>query len=182
MIAAAFAAGIFFGGKKDNTKVDSTILTNRLDSIKELSTLEYKYTKMVTYSNVKTFYGWEVPFTEKKFIITYNGSIKSGVDLDEVNISVDNKSKEIKVTLPPAKILSHEISEDSIKIFDEKTSIFNPLKMEDFKSFSSDQKDLVEKEAIDKGLLDEAAKRSKEAILEALSIDGLLDEYKIIFQ
>lgn len=182
MIGASFVAGIFYGGKKDNTKVDSTILTNRLNSIRELSTLEYKYTKMVTYSNVKTFYGWEVPFTEKKFIITYNGSIKSGIDLNDVTVAVDNNKKEIKVNLPEAKILSHEIDEDSIKIFDEKNSIFNPLKVEDFKSFATDQKDSVEKEAIKKGLLTEAEKHSKDAILETFSIDGLLDDYKVIFE
>ncbi len=137
---------------------------------------------MVTYSNIKTFYGWEVPFTEKKFIITYNGSIKSGIDLNSVTVAVDNNKKEIKVNLPEAKILSHEIDEDSIKVFDEKTSIFNPLKVEDFKSFATDQKDNVEKEAIEKGLLTDAEKHSKDAILEAFSIDGLLDDYKVIFE
>lgn len=144
--------------------------------------MEYKYTKMVTYSNIKTFYGWEVPFTEKKFIITYNGSIKSGIDLNDVTVAVDNGTKEIKINLPEAKILSHEIDEDSIKIFDEKTSIFNPLKIEDFKAFATDQKDNVEKEATDKGLLKEAAKYSKDAILEAFNIDGLLDDYNVIFE
>lgn len=137
---------------------------------------------MVTYSNVKTFYGWEVPFTEKKFIITYNGSIKSGIDLNYVTVAVLNDKKQIKVNLPEAKILSHEIDEDSIKIFDEKNSIFNPLKVEDFKSFATDQKDNVEKEAIKKGLLTEAETHSKDAILETFSIDGLLDDYKVIFE
>lgn len=137
---------------------------------------------MVTYSNVKTFYGWEVPFTEKKFIITYNGSIKSGIDLNDVTVAVYNNKKEIKVNLPEAKILSHEIDEESIKIFDEKNSIFNPLKVEDFKSFATDQKDSVEKEAIKKSLLTEAEKHSKDAILETFSIDGLLDDYKVIFE
>lgn len=169
-------------GREKKSEITSSLLQNRIEKVSELVTLDYKYTKMVSYKNMKTFYGWEVPFTEKKFIISYNGSIKSGINLANLKIDVDNNNKVVEIDLPEAKIIAHEIDENSIKVFDEKNSIFNPLKVEDFKDFATDEKEHVESESIKKGLLDEARSHAEKAITDILGIDGLLDNYKIIFK
>ena len=54
--------------------------------------------------------------------------------------------------IPEAEILSHEIDEHSMEVFDEKTSIFNPFTVEDFTSFQSDQKAAMEEKALSRGL------------------------------
>ena len=48
-------------------------------------------------------------FNTKTFIITYDGSIKAGIDLKQAKISINND--QLNITLPASKILSHEIDE-----------------------------------------------------------------------
>ena len=181
LIAVALFA-TFFAGKKVmknemEPNITSTLIFNKLVSAKELTTLKYHYTNMGQFENQNTFYGYKIPFTSKKFIVSYDGLINAGVDLEKMKVELHDKSIEIKI--PSAKILSHEIYEDSLKVFDERESIFNRIDIEDYNNFSKDQKKEVEKKAIKRGLLKEADKESKKAIEELLLGDTILSEYKI---
>ncbi len=174
--------GAFFFGmneaKSDLTpEVSSSLISSKLIGVKELITVKYHYKNMGQFSNQSTFYGWKVPFTDKKFIVAYEGFICAGVDLENLDIQIHDKTINIKI--PKSKILSHTIDEKSIKVFDEKNSIFNPIKIEDYKNFSTDQKTVVEKDAIKKGLLKEADDKTQKAIEEILNVDELLRAYQI---
>ncbi len=68
-----------------------------------------------------------------------------------------------------------------MEVFDEKTSIFNPFTIEDFSSFQSDQKKAVEEKALNKGLLDEAARQARSSI-QALLTPVLPKGYQINVQ
>ena len=139
----------------------------------------YHYTNMAQFENSNDFYGVTIPFTTKKFILTYDGEIKAGVDLSRAKITLSGEA--VTVTLPAATILSHEIFEDTVEVFDEKTSIFNPFTIEDFSSFQSDQKKAVEEKALNKGLLDEAARQARSSI-QALLTPVLPKGYQINVQ
>lgn len=171
-----FFAGRSIGKSAGSTEMRAVVLENRLTEISEFASLTYSYTNMAEFENSKDFYGIKVPFTTKSFIITYDGTIKAGVDLDKAEVDVSGKK--ITVTLPAAEILSHEIDEDSLEIFDENTSIFNPLKVSDYNTFNKEQKAEMEKKATDKGLLTEAGKKAADAIDDFISQLGS-DEYTI---
>ena len=83
--------------------------------------------------------------------------------------TVDLEGSTVCITLPQAAILSHEIDEDSVEVFDEKTSIFNPFTVEDFSSFQADQKKAMEEKALGKGLLDEAQAKAEASVRQLLS-------------
>lgn len=172
----------FFAGKKSmknemEPEITSTLIFNKLINVRELTTLKYYYTNMGQFENQNTFYGYKVPFTSKKFIVSYDGVIHAGVDLEKMDVKLKGKSIEIKI--PAAKILSHEIYEDSLKVFDERESIFNRIDIEDYNNFSKDQKKEVEAKAIKRGLLKEADQEAKKAIEETLLGDTILSDYKI---
>ncbi len=110
-----------------------------------------------------------MPFTTKSFIISYDGIIKAGVDLSAVQIEVSETA--VTVTLPAAAVLSHEIPEKSIEVFDESRNLFNPIKIEDYTSFAASEKQATETRAIENGLLtsaDEKACASVESLLKLL--------------
>lgn len=181
LLAVALLA-TFFAGKKVmkaemEPDITATLIFNKLVSAKELTTLKYHYTNMGQFENQNTFYGYKIPFTSKKFIVSYDGLINAGVDLEKMKVELHDKSIEIKI--PPAKILSHEIYEDSLKVYDERESIFNRIDIEDYNNFSKDQKREVENNAIKRGLLKEADEESKKAIEEIILGDTVLSEYKI---
>lgn len=172
----------FFAGKKSmknemEPEITSTLIFNKLINVRELTSLKYYYTNMGQFENQNTFYGYKVPFTSKKFIVSYDGVIHAGVDLEKMEVKLKDKSIEIKI--PASKILSHEIYEDSLKVFDERESIFNRIDIEDYNNFSKDQKKEVEDKAIKRGLLKEADQEAKKAIEETLIGDTILKEYKI---
>lgn len=172
----------FFAGKKAmkseiKPDITSTLIFNKLISVRELTSLKYYYTNMGQFENQNTFYGYKVPFTSKKFIVSYDGVIHAGVDLEKMEVKVKDKSIEIKI--PPAKILSHEIYEDSLKVFDERETIFNRIDIEDYNNFSKDQKKEVEDKAIKRGLLKEADEEARKAIEDSLLSDTILSDYKI---
>lgn len=166
-----FGLGCFFVGsniKDSEPTLDAVVLENQLSEINELASVTYSYTNMGQFENKKDFYGMTLPFTTKKFILSFDGEIKAGVNLGEAK--VDLKGTKVKITIPDAKILSHTIDESSIEVFDEKTSIFNSFSVKDYTKFTKDQKVEMEKKALEKGLLEEAnvnTKKSVEDLIQA---------------
>ena len=71
---------------------------------------------------------------------------------------------QVRVTLPEAEILSHELDENSVEIFDQRTSIFNPFTVEDFTSFQAAQKAEMEAKALEGGLLKEAKEKAADSV------------------
>lgn len=181
LIGLALFAAFFYGKKQMKSEMEpeitSSLIYNKLVSAKELTTLKYHYTNMGHFENQNTFYGYKVPFTSKEFIVSYEGLINAGIDLNKMKVDVGDKS--IEVRIPAAEILSHEIYEDSLKVYDERESIFNRIDIEDYNDFSKDQKSEIEKKSIKKGLLKKADEESKRAIEEILMGDTILSKYDI---
>lgn len=138
------------------------VLEGRLAEISELASVTYTYTNMAQFENSDDFYGMKIPFTTKKFILSYDGTIKAGIDLGDVEIEV--RDNDVTVTLPEAEILAHEIDADSVEIFDEKTSIFNPFTIEDFTAFQAAQREVMEEKALQRGLLAQAREKAGNSV------------------
>ncbi|MFC4803711.1 DUF4230 domain-containing protein [Filifactor villosus] len=177
---ASFFVGMMRERYSSDTKINADLIANRIDSVKKLITTEYHYTNMGSMENQNEFYGWKIPFTRKSFILSHDGVIYAGLDIDNADIRVEGKV--IRIDLPEAEILSHEIKEESITIFDEETSVFNPIEIADYTSFSADQKKAMEDKAIAGGLLDKAEDNAKEAIEEVLLMNPeIANNYEIEF-
>ena len=174
---ALFFAGMLKTKKEMTPEMTTELINNRLEEAKELTTTKYYYTNMGQFENQNDFYGWKVPFTTKSFIVSYDGIIHAGVNLE--NAVVDFGNNRIDIQIPSSTILSHEIKEESLKVFLEKDTIFNPIKIEDYNDFSKDQKKVVEEKAIKNGLLTEANEKAEKTITELLKLDDLFKDYEI---
>ena len=186
VIVLALAVG-FFGrtifqnwtGSSGTPVISSDLIAGKLTGISEYASLEYCYTNVGKFEDREDFYGWKVPLTTKSFIISYDGVMKMGIRGQDIDTKLEGK--QITVTLPPAEILSHEIKEDTVKVFDQTQNIFNQIRVEDYTTFAVDQKKDMEKKALENGLLQEAEKRVKQQItLFIRSIVG--EDYEIVFQ
>ena len=155
------------GSGSETPQLDAVVLESQVRDISELASVTYTYTNMAQFESSNDFYGVKIPFTTKSFILTYDGTIKAGVDLSQATVDVSGNT--VRITLPQAAILSHEIDEDSVEVFDEKTSIFNPFTVEDFSSFQADQKAAMEEKALDKGLLTEAQAKAEASVRQLLT-------------
>lgn len=189
LISSLIIAIILIGGSiyvknnfvpKEETIISSETVESSIKEAKELTTLKYHYKNIASFENSQEFQGFKLPFTTKRFLYTYSGVIHAGVDLDKAKVDVNNEDKTVSVTLPKSKILSHDIDEKSVMFYDEKNSIFNPLELEDYSNFRKEEEAKVEKEAVDKGLLDEADEQSKKAVEDILNINPEIAEHYTI--
>lgn len=178
VLVVVFTAGAVWSRGRTQPVITSDLLSQQLVSVSELATVEYHYTNMGKFENQADFYGWKVPLTRKSFIVSYDGVIRAGIDASDIQAEV--RGKTIQVTLPEAKILSHEINDDSIQIFDETRNIFNPLQISDYTGFTADQKAKIEQRALDNGLLTEARTRAADAVRDLLSrMPGIAGTYTV---
>ncbi|MGF3141057.1 DUF4230 domain-containing protein [Facklamia sp. P13064] len=149
------------------TDQELVLIKNRLEDSQELTTMKYHYTNMGKFEKHKTIKSWEIPFTESEFMMTYSGIIHTGVELGKIDVISNEENLVVKV--PQAKILAHEVEDDSIEIIDEEGSLFNPIKVDDVVSLQSDLKKEMEKQALSKGLLKEAQNYSQSQIEKLLT-------------
>lgn len=178
LVIAIFFAGVHYASGSNNDKITSTTIKNQLTEINELALYSYDYSKVGKFSNKLSFNGWKIPLTQKNFIITYDGSIKAGIDLKQAKISIDND--QLNITLSAAKILSHEIDEKSIEVYDESSNIFNQISINDYKSFATKEKKKNEKEAISNGILEKSKTKAEQTLTTYLqAIPEIKDHYKL---
>lgn len=179
-IGAIFYAGMLFGSKNES-EITSTTIKNQLVEINELAVYSYEYSKVGKFSDNLTFNGWDIPLTQKSFLITYNGTLKAGVNFNEAKIEINGNT--LDISIPESEILSHEIDEGSIEVYDESNNVFNPISINDYKTFAKSEKNKNEKEAIANGILDKANERVKDILTTYLqSLPEVKENYKINIQ
>lgn len=176
-VLAAFLCGLRQASQAAEPQITGDLLASQLRSVQELVTVSYYYTNMGRFENQVDFYGWKVPFTTKSFIVSYDGVIKAGVDLEKLQVSIGDG--EVTVTLPESRIISHEIPEDSLEVFDESDNLFNHITIEDYTAFTRDQKSAMEQRAVDGGLLDRVNQEARTAVDSLLRIMPGLEEYTL---
>ena len=179
LVMAAFLCGLSRGGREAEPVITGDLLGEHLRSAQELVTVAYYYTSMGRFENQVDFYGWKVPFTAKSFIVSYDGVIKAGVDLSQVQVEVDEIRQAVTVRLPAGRILSHEIPEDSIEVFDESDNLFNRITIEDYTGFTLDQKKAMEQRAEDNGLLTSADEKARAAVESLLTLMPGMESYTL---
>lgn len=174
VIALILGASCFFGGvllakrqSSPKTVITSDTLFQQLQSISSLATLEYHYTNMGKFEKNADLNGWTIPLTKASFILAYDGKITAGISLEDLKIEVEDKK--IIITLPEASVLSHEVDEESIEIYDESNNLFNPISISDYAAFSKQQKKIMETKAIEGGLLEQAQKKAGDVMKQLLN-------------
>lgn len=147
------------------TSIDATVLKDALEKNNELSTATYLYTATGAIKDNNTFtleaLGISdaiLPFTEATYVYQFNGTIKAGYDLSQINIQSTDEN-EVKITLPSAQVISHET--DGVESIHEQLNILNPLHSGEETAWVEEQKEEMEQRAIGLGLLTEAQTNAK---------------------
>lgn len=115
---------------KHETSSNVEVIKEKLENIAELNTGSYLCTAVITQADSKKYKDWKIPFTEKSFIVQYDGTVKAGIK-DLAKAQVSQKGEIIIVRLPEVEITGIEIDNDSFEKLDESNNIFNPITVED---------------------------------------------------
>lgn len=175
IILASGVLFVFNEFKKDSTYKDSSKIMDTLSQVLDISTVKYNYSNIVEIKKDKSINNIKIPFTEKTFIIKYNGVINGGVKSEDIKI-INNTEDEICIEIDKCQILDHYIDDENIYVYDIKNSIFNKLDtqeiLDDISSIKKDYEDKV----INEGFLDEVKENTK------ISLENILKEigYSIV--
>ena len=154
--------------KKQSIHKNTTKVINTLKQVLDISTVKYNYSNILEVKKDKSINNIKIPFTEKSFIVKYNGVINGGVKPDDIKIISNNKD-EISIEIKKCQILDHYIDDENIYIYDIKNSIFNKLEIEEILEYISSSKKEYEDEIINEGFLEEIQESTKESIKSILN-------------
>lgn len=152
---------------KQQIERKSDFVSEKLVSISELATARYDYSNVISIKDSLSFKDISIPFTEKSFVIKYTGYITAGLDLTKATFTINKDI--LNINIPQCTILSHTVNEDEIYVFDEKTSIFNPLTMDDMLKEILDEKSKTEAEVVGEGFLDQVTVDTLQLLEEIFS-------------
>lgn len=197
LIFALAVGGTFFYAKKKyetvnvNQSSENNLITETtveitgetiregLTDIGELATEEYYFTRVETFDSSKNIKGFKVPFTQSKFVYSYDGVVKAGIDFTGIAVEKDDLTKVITVKLPQSKILDCSIDTDTFKVYDEKQSAFNKFSVSDFNDTLDEMMDAAKDDAIEKGVLTKADENAQLIIKNFLLSTYDIDDYFI---
>ncbi|WP_372997275.1 DUF4230 domain-containing protein [Lutispora sp.] len=137
---------------ENQTIEDSTVIMERVERLWEMSSNKYFYSNVLAFKDNLKIKDFQVPFTEKSYLIKYDGYLKAGINAEDMEI-LFNEGKTIKIKLKNSKILDHVIDEKSVYVYDEKNSIFNNLSIKDIFNQLSEEKVNIESKLVEKGFL-----------------------------
>lgn len=177
LLIALIAVYFFFFRKKfiglnKEERVDN--LKASIEDIGDLVTVEYNYTDILTYKDSLTLMDMKIPFTDKSYIIKYNGYIKAGVDLSKAVVK-DIKETSVELDMPVATITDSVLDEKSMVILDQKNNIFNPLDLGDYQDTLKKELNARELKAKKDGLLERAQDNADKILRKLLQGLGFKD-------
>ena len=155
----------------EERKIDVSTLKSEVNEINELATLQYDYREVINElkdTSTKIFTA-KINTGKSGFISTFDGCIKAGVDLNNVDYDVKNPEKGsddapiITISLPEAVILSHEDSNPET-LYEEGINRSNIGSTRN--KAIDNKKDEKEKEFIAAGNLDKAKVQAQDVITD----------------
>ena len=135
----------------------------------ELVSLNYYYTNASTIEKHKEWFNkYKVPFSTSQVIFTYDGTVKGGIDLTKIDYQIDESDRSVVLTLPPPKILSHEVDYKSFQFFVVKSSLFTEIPMQVYISSLDELKDATSNKLLQKEDFFEQVNANAQRVLENL--------------
>ena len=150
------------------------------ENIGELATQSAYCTEVNVTDDWRKLFGIKIPFTQSKYIYSYDFVIKAGYDFKDIKWR--EKGDKIEVTRPEGKVLSNEIDLDSFKVYHEEESIFSPITLDESNEALENLKKTAQDDAIANGLFENARSNAETILTGFFGNVYDLDKYEIVFQ
>lgn len=159
--------------------ISTELIREELINVGQLTTQQYFFTEVVSYSSANTFFNTnvQIPFSQSSYLVSYDGVVSAGINFASASIEADGKN--ILIHLPDAEILSTDIDPESFVLYNEKEGIFNKISVSDFNESLVALEANAREKAVEKGILERADENAKSVVLNFLSGIVGIAEYKI---
>ena len=162
----------FFDSKEGEVTTISQSSIEKILDISELSTLEYTYNAVAA--------GYDEDGKTLLYHVAYEGTVSAGIDFDKLKVKVNPDKKEIRITVPEAKILDCSVNEGSLKYIFEKDEYNTATISADAYKVSKED---LKKKANEETRITELAKENAISAISGLIepwVDQVDDEYTVI--
>ena len=147
----------------EEQNTDFRIIKETINNSSRLETADYFCTIVENSYDCKKLFGKDIPLTETGYLVSFDGTVSAGIDLSKAVVKqLDEKT--IEVSLPKVEIYDVNFDNESMKKYDEKSSILNPLKIDKVNNTEIKAKKRIKEEAIKKGI-ETRAKDNAETIV-----------------
>ena len=163
-------------------EISAAILTDGVRDMGLLVTEEYFFTEVVSFSSIKTLWGFDLGITESGYLASYDGVVRAGVDLTKASVSKDDENKLITVTLPPAAVTDVDIDPESFRLYSEKSGIGNPISAGDYNNSLIELEGTAKSKALDRGVLARADENARTLVRNMVGALCDLTEYRLEFK
>lgn len=162
-------------------KTDLEIIEETITRASRLETADYVCTIVEDSYGSKQLFGKDIPLTKTGYTVSFKGSVSAGIDLSKATAKQLDENT-IEISLPKVEVYEPNFDNESMKKYDEKNSIFNPLKIDVVNETEINAKKKIKEEAIQYGI-EARAKENAEIIVAGLMSQGLNgSEIKITWQ
>lgn len=168
--------------KKDKVliSVSSETIRDGLANMGVLVTQEYYFTQVETYTKEKNIF-IIIP-SSSGFTYSYDGAVMAGVDFSNLGIKTDEDRQIITVEMPASEIQGVTIDRDTFKIYSEKDSLWNPLKLEDYNISLIEFEEAAKEKALASGILERSDQQARNLVREFIGSLPNTSAYTVEFK
>ena len=168
-------------------KRDKVLITVNVETIQDglqnmgtLITQEYYFTQVETYTKEKNLLGF-IP-SSSEIAYSYDGTVTAGVDFEKITISKDEAKKTIIVDIPDSEIQTVSVDKNTFKVYSEKDSLWNPMKLEDYNVSLAEFEEAAKKKALENGIIERSDEQAKALIGNFIKNFPSVSGFKIEFR
>lgn len=149
--------------------VTHEIVVERLREVAKLVASELTLRDVITYEQTRLG-------STKRTLLVVTGRVSAGINLSRTQAEVDQAKKLITVTLPPAEIISVDVT--NVTTYDERAGLWNPFTTDDRDEIRRRIRAQLASAAEQSGILAHANQAAEKALKDFLSRDGYTVEIK----
>ena len=143
--------------------VTHEIVVERLREVAKLVASELTLRDVITYEQTKLG-------STKRTLLVATGRVSAGINLSRAQVNVDQVKKVIIVTLPPAEIISVDVT--NVTTYDERAGLWNPFTTDDRDEIRRRIRAQLVTAAEQSGILAHADMGAEKALRDFLARDG----------
>jgi uncharacterized protein DUF4230 len=146
-------------GQLNNTSISHSLVVERVQKVAKLVSSETTLRDVIIYED--TWYG-----STKRSLVVVTGKVLAGIDLKGSSpVQIDEKARQIKITLPQPGILGIEIT--GMQTYDEQRGLWNPFTGADRDTLFQRAREQLEKTSVELKIT-ETAQQSARELLESM--------------
>ncbi|SFB73444.1 DUF4230 domain-containing protein [Butyrivibrio sp. YAB3001] len=142
--------------------VSTETIQDGLENMGILITQEYYFTQVERYTKEKKLLS--VFNSSSELLYSYDGAVMAGINFEKIKVKKDEENKILTVEIPHSSIQAVTIDKDTFKVYSEKDSLWNPLKIEDYNASLAEYEKVAKQKALENGILERSDEQAKKLV------------------